>query len=508
MFYDCSWNMAEFAEIVTYARAHHIDVWASVPGLSHSGWTVAKYVAKKHPAFWDWIRKHKVLGAPDHQDFHYDAFNPESPEAIDLILKMGDDVVKATGATTVHIGMDEIMPPISEMARGRNPADVLAKYINRHHAHLAKKGVRMAMYADHLLEYGKYEASCASSGSPHYKDVTHAALDAIPKDIILIDWHYTAKPGRPSYAYMKSRGFDVVGMPGTCYGNLFESTYYSAVEARKAGIRGLIPFGWSTSWHLNPQVSSILPMVYGWAAPDKLAPDWCMQEVWQHFYQGPRPSHVGQVVPLDIRKSMNESRADDAADDGAGWFDYGRGADLGELGSGELVHKQLRFEIADENTNRGKGAVLVATTDTEAKAPRKVEGIPVNRKVRSLLFLHIASEGPHSKLIGKYVARYADGTTADVRIVYGQNIGPWLLERGHTSGFYGSFYKHGYLSESLFVYAGATRSGERVALQSYEWVNPHPERTIESLDMLVAEPGSRTYARKVRIALLALSAVE
>jgi len=504
--YDNRWTMDEFVELVEYARAHHLDVWPKVHGLSHSGWLY--FLAKKEPKFWEWVKEHKVLGAPDAQSYHADAFNPASPEAIDLILKTGDDVIRACGAKTVFIHMDEVLPPISEMVPGRDPAEVLAEYLNKHHGHLAKQGVRMAMYADTLMEYGKYGPSCASSGSPHYKDVTHRALDMIPKDIILLDWNYTDRPGRPSYAHLKSKGFDAVGVPGTCYGPLYASIYHSTTEAKKAGIKGIIEFGWNTAWHLNPQHTTVLPFIYAWTVPTKMEPDWCMQEVWQRLYQGPRPSHLGVIEPIDISKTLNESRTDDAGGDGAGWFDYGRSADMSAVPGGKRTYQHLRFEIADEKITGGKGAVIVATSDSGAKVATEVQGIGIGLKAKSLVFLHIATEGPHSKPIGRYVVHYTDATTADVPIIYGQNIGPWLLEKGHTSGFYGVFYKHGYLSESLLAYTGATRSGERVALQSYEWVNPHPDKTIESLDMIATDPGSRTYARKVRIALLALSAVK
>ena len=501
--YDCQWSWEQFIDVVRYAQAHHIDVWPKVPGLSHSGWLVARYVEKKSPEFWQWIRDNKVLGAPDHQDWHYDAFNPGSPAAVELILRLGDDVIQATRARTVFIGMDEIMPPISEMVSGRDPADVLAAYINTHHAHLARQGVRMGMWADHLLEAGKYEGSCASSGSAHYKDVTHAALDVIPKDIILGDWYYATKPGRPSYACLNAKGFDAFGMPGSVYGNIHESVYYSTVEAKKAGTKGIVSFGWETGRHFNPQTSYILPMVYAWTVPDKMEPDWSMQEVWQDLYQGAKPSRLGLALSLDISGAMNESRADDVPGDGQGWFDYGRAADFRDLAPGELTYKALRFTIVDETRNAGKSVVMVATPDAVAGVADRADEIAVNTTARSLVFLHTANQGPHSLLIGTYVVCYADGTTLDIPIVYGQNIGPWLLERGRTSGFYGLFYKHGYLSESRLAYLGATAGGERVALQAFEWVNPRPDARIGAIQMRAGG----AHAEKVRIALLALSAV-
>ncbi len=508
--YDCYWTIEEFAELAQYAHDHHIDVWPQVSGLSHSGWLVADYVQKRSPEFWAWMEEHQVLGIfkSASENYHADAFNPGSPEAIELILKITDDILEAIPfAKVAFIGMDEILPPISEMVPDRDPADVLTEYISKHHAHLAQRDVRMGLWADHLLEYGKFEGSCASSGSPHYKDLTHAALDRIPQDIIVGDWYYATKPGRPSYAYLKSKGFDVFGMPGSCNGNIYESVYYSAREAKKAGINGIISFGWQTSHHLNPQVTYILPFIYAWTVPEEMEPDWSMQEVWQDFYQDRRPSRLGQAESIDISTAMNESRCDEVPDDGVGWLDYGKAADLSGLPAGELIYDDLRFNIVDEDTNNGNSAVIVATEDANTQVGQKVEGIPVDSKAESLIFLHIANQGPHSKPIGQYVIHYQDGTTAEVPIVYGQNIGPWLFEKGHTSGFYGLFYKYGYFSECRRAYVGATQGGERVALQSYEWVNPHPDKTIESVDLVVFAPPEYMKDRDIRIALLALSCV-
>ena len=65
----------------------------------------------------------------------------------------------------------------------------------------------MLMWADRLLDdakfsYGKWEAS---------QNGTSGAIDRIPKDIILCDWHYhTTRQGYPSIAYFQQKGFRVL----------------------------------------------------------------------------------------------------------------------------------------------------------------------------------------------------------------------------------------------------------------------------------------------------------
>ena len=60
------------------------------------------------------------------------------------------------------------------------------------------------MWADRLLDdktfgYGEWEASQNGTGP---------AIDRIPKDIIMCDWHYETRPkGYPSLAYLQEKGF-------------------------------------------------------------------------------------------------------------------------------------------------------------------------------------------------------------------------------------------------------------------------------------------------------------
>ncbi len=64
----------------------------------------------------------------------------------------------------------------------------------------------MLMWADRLLdgkstEYGKWEAS---------ENGTAPAIDRIPKDIILCDWHYEMREHYPSVAIFQEKGFRVL----------------------------------------------------------------------------------------------------------------------------------------------------------------------------------------------------------------------------------------------------------------------------------------------------------
>jgi hypothetical protein len=64
----------------------------------------------------------------------------------------------------------------------------------------------MLMWGDRLLDsarfsYGKWEAS--ETGS-------HRAIEQIPKDIIICDWHYERQSDYPSVRFFQEQGFRVV----------------------------------------------------------------------------------------------------------------------------------------------------------------------------------------------------------------------------------------------------------------------------------------------------------
>ena len=503
--YGCRWSFDRMIELFEHAGRHHIQVIPHVPSLSHSSWKVSTYLARSNPALWKRMLDERVLIEPL-GNYHHDALNPASPLAWEMVKATTEDVLEAFPRAKIVFAptQDEIAPPLNTHAPDRTNEDLLVEWINKHHKVLRDRGVRMMMYSDFLLEAGKYGPGSASSSATGWaKMVTHGAIDRIPKDIILVNWYYGTKPGRPVYQYLRDKGFDVVGMPGSNYGYVHESAYYAAVEGKKAGCIGVIRHGHPLSCYANPRYAYTLPWIYGWTVPDKMVPDWNWQEDWQEMYQGPLPSHTGTVEPVDISSACNDSRRDDKADDGRGWLDYGRAADLHKLPPGELVYGRYRFAIVDEAANGGKGVVVAAARKGSKDGPARKASVTVGVTAKSLVFLHAASSlggsmGWHNP--GVYRVNYGDGTSADVALCYGHNIGPWIfsVEPGQRNN---NFFADGYLSWARLAHQGRTAMGEKTGLYAYEWVNPHPDKVVASSEVRL------TIDRDVRVGLVALSAV-
>ena len=79
------------------------------------------------------------------------------------------------------------------------------------------------------------------------------------------------------------------------------------------------------------------------------------------------------------------------------------------------------------------------------------------------------------------------------------------------SGAINNQYGHGYLSSCRLVKTGRTATGEKGGLYAYEWVNPHPEKKIISIEMVPIGALRDWIWKQVdaqRVALVALSAVQ
>jgi hypothetical protein len=106
--------------------------------------------------------------------------------------------------------MDEVFllsHPEAINTREKNSAEVYAKVINEFHDHFTKqKNIQLFIWADRLIDgnvykYGSWEASMNG---------TAPAVDMIPKDIVLCDWHYEPMEEYGSVKFFIDKGFNVL----------------------------------------------------------------------------------------------------------------------------------------------------------------------------------------------------------------------------------------------------------------------------------------------------------
>ena len=147
---------------------------------------------------------------PNNQGLYCREWDPMNPKTNQIVFALIDEIIDAFDAQAFHVGMDEVFllsSPQAKSTRNLNPADVFAKAVDDLHAHIVgQRGLTMLMWADRLIDgdklrMGEWEASQVG---------TAAAVDKIPKDIILCPWHYELRKHYESLPILEKKGFRVL----------------------------------------------------------------------------------------------------------------------------------------------------------------------------------------------------------------------------------------------------------------------------------------------------------
>lgn len=192
-------------ELAQAARRQGIRLIPQLNCLGHQSWSKHTLtLLTSHPEF------DETPGQfPDNKDIYCRSWCPLNAEVNRVVNDLIDELVDAFEADAVHVGMDEVFLMGSEhcpRCRGQDPARLFAKAVNDLHRQIVgKRRLEMLMWGDRLLDskalgYSEWESS---------KNGTQGAIDLIPKDIIVCDWHYLNQRIYPSVPLLLGKGFRV-----------------------------------------------------------------------------------------------------------------------------------------------------------------------------------------------------------------------------------------------------------------------------------------------------------
>lgn len=196
---------AKAREMAAAARATGLRLIPSLNCLGHQSWSGTTFsLLTKHPEF------DETPGQfPDNKGIYCRSWCPQHPEVNRVVFALIDELTDAFQADAFHVGMDEVFliaSPHCPRCRGGDPAKLFAKAVNDLHGHIVgKRKLEMMMWGDRFLDgkatgYGEWEA--ATNG-------TQGAVELVPKDIVLCDWHYEKRDSYPSLPFLLAKGFRV-----------------------------------------------------------------------------------------------------------------------------------------------------------------------------------------------------------------------------------------------------------------------------------------------------------
>jgi hypothetical protein len=187
-------------------RKYDIRLIPEFQSLGHQSWKAETFsLLTVYPNF------DLTPGAfPNNEGLYCREWDPLNPEVLRIVFQLMDELIDAFRADALHVGMDEVFllgSDLSPTTKGKDPAAVFAKAVNDIHDYLVRKRhVAMLMWADRLIDGKKYdfgEWEAAVNG-------TAAAIDLIPKDIVVCPWHYELRESYPSIPMFIEKGFRVL----------------------------------------------------------------------------------------------------------------------------------------------------------------------------------------------------------------------------------------------------------------------------------------------------------
>lgn len=236
------WTRSQVGELVRACAEEGIRLIPQINCLGHQGWGLESKGAllDRHPEFWEVPDGKIPMTRTTGGGFYCHSWCPLAPGCHALVLDLADELMDAFQSDAFHAGMDEVFVIASDncpRCKGKNPADLFAKAVNDFHDHLKARNKQMYMWGDRLIDgeklgLGEWDAS---------RNGTAPAIDMIPKDIVICDWHYDERKTYPSVPVFTAKGFRVLP---TVYSSLRGARAFMAQTRHKRNVLGVLTSIW------------------------------------------------------------------------------------------------------------------------------------------------------------------------------------------------------------------------------------------------------------------------
>jgi len=206
-------STADVKKMVAACRRHGIKIIPEIDLLGHQSYrTHVESLLRVYPQFDEtpWIKIPREGETNFPAGYYCKSYCPLHPGVHAVVFAVMDELCDVFESDTFHAGMDEVFylgEDKCPRCAGHNKAQLFADEVRRIHDHLQEHGRTMWMWGDRLID-GRTTGVGMWEGS--YND-TQGAIDLIPKDVVICDWHYDHPD--PTAAYFAVKGFRVITCP-------------------------------------------------------------------------------------------------------------------------------------------------------------------------------------------------------------------------------------------------------------------------------------------------------
>jgi hypothetical protein len=206
-------SKADIKKIVNACKKNNIHLIPQINLLGHQSWASTTYaLLRVYPQFDETphVKMPEKYVWPNPDGLYCKSYCPLHPDVHKIVFELIDEICEVFESDAFHAGMDEVFylgDNKCPRCGGRDKAELFAGEVWTIRNHLAEKGRRLWIWGDRLLDgkttgYGIWEASY---------NYTYRAIDMVPKDIMICDWHY--ERADKSAVYFAMKGLQVATSP-------------------------------------------------------------------------------------------------------------------------------------------------------------------------------------------------------------------------------------------------------------------------------------------------------
>ena len=457
--------------VVEECERQGIEITPLINTFGHSEWLIANDVYR-HLA--------------DNPEEPY-AYNPSDPEVYKLTDKIHEEVLEFFKPRVLHIGHDEITMegfPHREENKKIGATELIMRDIMHHYDFLKARGVRTMLWGDMFLGPGE-ALDAALAGDVETAKARRAAL---PKDVIIADWHYDPNPVETftSLKVLNDAGFDVLACPWFDPVNVVNFTRAAKLRhdatrhltgepgTRKGKTLGILGTTWAgysfgqASFDENQDQYSayFLAAEAAWTGAEKpfeeMGLDYRAEfaRIWSGSYL-PRGERDGWTIDLTSVATFPAS-----ADKNGDWLGHRASGAMENLPVGKARLGRFSYQIAGEKGSP-RAMLLAARMNPEGDWPRSVT-IPVDRPAAAIAFAAAATlPGPATPPIAHTTVTFDDGTTQSFAWKLGQTV--FAVDDTRAS------------ATSPVIWKDTPGDSMHKALHQYVWRNPDPKKKVKSV---------------------------
>jgi hypothetical protein len=210
---DTALSKDDIKKLVNACKSNNIHLIPQINLLGHQSWeSRLDKLLSVYPQFDETpnVKMPEKYEWPNADNLYCKSYCPLHPDVHKVVFDLMDEICDAFETNAFHAGMDEVFyigQDECPRCGGRDKAELFAGEVRLLRDHLAQKNRQLWIWGDRLLDgkttgLGIWEAS--------YNN-TYRAIDMIPKDVTICDWHYKRADKTPVYFAMK--GLNVITCP-------------------------------------------------------------------------------------------------------------------------------------------------------------------------------------------------------------------------------------------------------------------------------------------------------